>query len=175
MILVNGVVGSRPSDLEKFSKMVHYIVYRCKNNTNFGKMVLYKLCYFSDFNNYELYEKSITGETYYRLEMGPAPGDFDKIMSDLIRDNTIECIERSRHGKKQFHYVSDVKPDMSEFTEEELDVIENVIMRYGSKTASTISSISHKDVPWKIAKDHEPLDYEAVFYRNPATSVKPYE
>jgi len=58
---------------EKLSEMVHYIIYKCGKNTNFGKTVLYKLLYFSDFNHYKKNNKSITNEEYRKIEFGPAP------------------------------------------------------------------------------------------------------
>ena len=54
---------------EKFKAMIHYIISRCESKDNFARVVLYKLLYFSDFDNYEIYEKSISGETYIRKRM----------------------------------------------------------------------------------------------------------
>ena len=48
---------------EKFKAMIHYIIGRCEFKDNLGRSVLFKLLYFSDFDNYEIYEQSISGET----------------------------------------------------------------------------------------------------------------
>ena len=45
--------------------MIHYIIYRCQKKPNFGRTILYKLLYFSDFNFYELYEKPLSGEIMF--------------------------------------------------------------------------------------------------------------
>lgn len=42
-------------------------------------------------------------------------------------------------------------------------------------TASDLSELSHKDVPWISAKQSEQLDYEGVFYRDSNTSVRIYK
>ena len=34
---------------------------------------------------------------------------------------------------------------------------------------------SHGDIPWRIAKDGEAINYEAVFYRDPKYSVRDYD
>ena len=43
--------------------------------------------------------------------------------------------------------------------------------RLGRMTAKELSELSHKDVPWIIADDKGEISYEAVFYRDPVTSV----
>ena len=38
-----------------------------------------------------------------------------------------------------------------------------------------LSEFSHKDIPWIGAEMNEVLEYEAVFYRTPETSVREYD
>lgn len=40
--------------------------------------------------------------------------------------------------------------------------------------ASTISEYSHQDVPWIVTPERHRIDYESVFYRTPAYSVREY-
>ena len=40
---------------------------------------------------------------------------------------------------------------------------------------SFLSQYSHEDVPWISAEDGKPIEYEAVFYRTPKTSVRNYD
>ena len=58
---------------------------------------------------------------------------------------------------------------------QELEFIDSVLEKHSDKTATELSTFSHKDIPWLGAKDKEVLDYEAVFYRTPETSVRCYE
>jgi hypothetical protein len=53
---------------EKTKQMIEYIAYKWKEKTgrNITRKELQQIMYFSDFNHYELYEESITGETYYK-------------------------------------------------------------------------------------------------------------
>ena len=52
--------------------------------------------------------------------------------------------------------------------------IDEVIARLGDKNATELSEYSHEDVPWLIAEENQPLDYDAVFYRTHKTSVRNY-
>ena len=63
---------------------------------------MYKLLYFSDFDFYELYETKMTGETYKKLQRGPAPDNFDLAIIELEKNKIkksfinfrVRCINR---------------------------------------------------------------------------------
>jgi uncharacterized phage-associated protein len=67
------------------------------------------------------------------------------------------------------------KPDLSKLTAEELSVIEDVLNRLSDMNAKQISDFSHDDIPWKTAKEGDIIEYESVFYRTPAYSIREYE
>jgi hypothetical protein len=123
-------------------------------------------------DNYELREESISNEKYRRLENGPAPFFFDVAMSKLeALDVAVEMKIESPGNYSRYRYSAAKEPDMSIFSEEEKNLIEWEFNRLGSKTARELSALSHLDTPWKIAKDKEEIDYDAVFYRTAETSV----
>lgn len=163
--------------VDKFASMVHYIIDKCGHKGNVGKTVLYKLCYFSDFDYYELYEEHLTGVRYFKNAHGPAPNfnDYVAAIDKLERAGAIAVYQDEYYNRPQKHYVSLRKPDMSIFTENEVKVIDSVIDRLSDKSAKDISAWSHEDTPWRIAENGEELDYEAVFYRSPKTSVRIYD
>ena len=57
----------------------------------------------------------------------------------------------------------------------ELQVINDTINRISHFLSKEISEYSNGDIPWRIAKYGEALNYEAVFYRNPEYSVRDYD
>ena len=73
----------------KFKNLLHYSISKCGSDSTVGKTVLYKLLYFIDFNYFEIYEKSLTNETYKRLPHGPAPTHFDLAISELEKEEKI--------------------------------------------------------------------------------------
>ena len=78
-------------NIEKFKKLLHYVISRCGSNPNVGKTVIYKLLYFIDFNYFEINEESLTNETYIRLPHGPAPTHFDLAISDVLIFSNNSC------------------------------------------------------------------------------------
>lgn len=158
-------------DKEKFKQVLHYIIHKCGSIENVGKTVLFKMLYFSDFNFYETYEKSITGETYIKLPRGPAPSHFDEIVDKLSGENKIRKINAKYMGKTQKSFISQEEPDISKLSANEIKVIDGVMSFFSSMNASRISAYSHGDMPWKATKENKTIDYELVFYRNEFYSV----
>ncbi|MFA5745851.1 MAG: Panacea domain-containing protein [Candidatus Pacearchaeota archaeon] len=146
---------------EKLSEMVHYIIFNCSSNPNFGKTVLYKLLYFSDFNHYKKNNKSITNEDYRKIEFGPAPVHIAIIINKLEKENKIETKQLSQNTK---YKILDI-PKLSKLSKEEISTIDKVIKKLGNLSATQISNLSHKDNPYIVSKDKEIIDYDLVFYR----------
>jgi len=160
---------------EKMKQVIHYIIDCCQHKPNFGKTVLYKLMYFSDFNHYELYETLITDEKYEKKPFGPVPCHFDLITDELIQENKIKYVEKPFINYIQKRHCSLKKPDTSLLSEKVLGVINSVIDKLSHMNAGEISEYSHGDKPWRVAKFEECLDPEFVFYRNDEYSVREYD
>ena len=127
--------------------------------------------YFSDFDFYELYTKSITGESYIKLPLGPGPKHFNQCVKELVKKQLIRKINSSYHGLEQKKIISLFEPKLDKLNGEEIKIIERVIARLASMNGSQASAYSHEDIPWKATDDGEEIDYELVFYRNQKHAV----
>ena len=147
---------------------------RCGAKPNVGETVLYKLLYFIDFNYYELFEESLMGESYRRIKYGPAPSHFNMVVDEMINAGELKKVTTDYYGRRQKKYLPLVFPDLSIISAREKQVIDSVIDNLSSKDGVTLTHYSHEDMPWKMAQDKEIIDYESVFYRTPAYSVRSY-
>jgi hypothetical protein len=155
--------------MDKLVGMLHYFIHR--GRSTLCRTVLCKLCYFSDFDFYELNERSITGNRYQRLLSGPAPFDFDILMDYLQDANMAAEEEMNIESHRRFRYRSLKEPDMSVFTQDERDVMDWVFGRYGSMTANALNDLANKEIPMRMTIENDEIPYEWVFYRDPITSV----
>lgn len=162
-------------NLDKFKAMIHYIVSKCESNENLGRVVLYKLLYFSDFDHYEKYEKSISGETYIRKPKGPVPSHFFIAINELIDEGKINEKSELVIDYNKYNYSSLENPSMDLFSKNEINVMDDTIKKLAHLYSDEISEYSHGDIPWRLANDGETLNYEAVFYREPEYSVREYD
>jgi hypothetical protein len=166
------MVNSNDSfDKEKFKQVLHYIIFKSGVRDNVGKVVLYKMMYFSDFDFYELYNKSITGETYVKLPYGPGPSHFDGIVGELQKEGKVEEKNSKYGGRVQKKVIPITEPKLDRLNGEEIKVIDKVINRLSGMSATQVTEHSHEDIPWKATEKGGDIDYELVFYRNQKHSV----
>jgi len=163
--------------VEKFKQVLLYILAKIGGKPNIGQTVLYKLLYFIDFDYYEKFEEQLIGAKYLKNTHGPTPVAFAKIVSELEKEGKIETVKSKFYKYDQTKYLINPKEmtDLSALSGAEIAHIDWEIARLSDLTANQISTLSHKDTPWLIAKEKEIMDYEYVFYRPEETSVRDYE
>jgi transcriptional regulator with XRE-family HTH domain len=161
-------------NLKKFKEVFLYIIGKVGSKPNVGESVLNKLLYFIDFDYYEKYEEQLIGATYIKNHFGPTPCELKKIVDEMKQTGEIEEVNSKFYTFDQKKYLPHRKPDLSLFSAQEVEHIDDVLCRLSDKTAAEISNYSHGDVPWQIHKDGEPISYESVFYRDDKYSVKSY-
>ncbi len=163
-------------NLEKFKEVLLYILSKVGSKPNVGEAVIYKLLYFIDFDFYEKYEEQLIGATYIKNHYGPTPVEFKSVVEDMIKKGEIVMVKEKYFNYPQRKYLPVRDPDLTKLKDaRELRHIDDVIARLSDKNATEISNYSHEDTPWMIAKENQPLDYEAVFYRTPKTTVRNYD
>lgn len=161
--------------LEKFEQVLLYVLQKVGAKPNVGETVLYKLLYFIDFDYYEKFEKQIMGLTYIKNHFGPTPREFKKVIDDMVAHGKLEAVRSTYFSKDQKKYLPKVNPDLGNFNGNELEMIDSVLERYADKSATQLSEISHRDMPWKASKMKQNIEYELVFYRSDEFSVRDYE
>ena len=163
-------------NLEKFKEVLLYVLSKIGGKPNVGETVIYKLLYFIDFDFYEKYEEQLIGATYIKNHHGPTPIEFKKISEEMIKNGDMIQVTGKYFNYDQKKYLPVREADLTKLKDaRELQHIDEVLARLGDKNTTELSEYSHDDVPWITAKDGKVLDYEAVFYRTPKTSVRNYD
>lgn len=150
----------------KYKQAILYFANRIPAN-ELGRKKLYKLLYFLDFNYFHEHGRSLTGETYRKLEMGPAPSHFHAIVREMEAEGAAkECTLPTAKGYSDRKSIEALKQyDLSVFTAKEKEALKEVVSKYGKLNGNEIGELSHNDPPWLLAKENEPLDYEDTWYR----------
>lgn len=159
---------------EKFKETIHYIINNVGHKSNITRFTLFKILYFSDFNYYELYEESLTGERYTHNKLGPTPNNFNSIINELKNEGKIKEICETVINHHKFTYTSLITPELKLLSKKELAVIKDVIKKFSLMSSIEVNAYSHGDLPWRVTKPFEEIDYEYVFYRGPEYSVRVY-
>ncbi len=159
---------------DKFKQVLLYILKKVGGKPNVGMTVLYKLLYFIDFDYYEKYEEQLMGLAYIKNHHGPTPILFKKLIDKMLTKGEVEEIKSKFYRYPQTKYLLNpsIEPNLTIINGQEKEHIDWELQRLSDLSATELSEISHRDVPWLTAEDGKPLDYESVFYRTTETSVR---
>ena len=143
-------------------ELILYVAECCADDPTFGAIKLNKILWWSDFQAFGRLGGPITGVRYVRRPQGPAPYRLLPVRNRLIRLDAAEMEERPVGQRLQERIVALRAPDKL-FTQEQLDIVDEVIRDLWGMTATEVSERSHGKA-WQIAaEDGVPIPYEAVF------------
>ncbi len=162
-------------NIKKMKEVLLYILIKVGNKPNVGETVINKLLYFIDFDYYEKYGKQLTGATYIKNHFGPTPCELKTVVDQMVKDKEIHILTNKIFDFQQKKYIPLRNPNLESLTAQEIIHIDEELNRLSDKSAKEISDYSHGDMPWKMFKDGDKIDYEGVFYRDDKYSVKEYD
>lgn len=151
---------------KKYQNAVLYLCRKLKSEVR-GKKKLAKLLYFADFDLYEKIQKSITGDVYRALPMGPMPLALEEITVEMAKKKMlgIEQIEEHEGYNATEVYRCITEPDLSAFDEEEKKMLDRVVVKYGHLTGKQLEELSHAEAPYVGTELRKEIPYELAFYR----------
>lgn len=154
---------------EKYKSVILYLCEKL-GGTLEGKKKLAKLLYFADFDMFEYMEsmKTITGDNYKALQMGPVPNLFVNMIEELTKEGALEKTERViGNGYSPLEvFKSTKKPDYQMFSEEEKYILDRVVSKYGKLNGKQLEDLTHGEAPWNGVKFGETIPFELAFYRD---------
>jgi len=145
---------------EKFKNLVLYICDKCEPK-ELGSTKLNKVLLYTDMFSYVYLEKPVTGETYVKRQFGPVPKNILAILNELEMSRQLVIKESNYFGYDKKEYIALEKPDLTQFTGQEISLIDAMIeVICKEHTAKTISEASHDRI-WELAEIGEEIPYEA--------------
>jgi uncharacterized phage-associated protein len=133
-------------------KLIQTMVYFAQNTQFCGKIKLFKLLYFLDFEHYKITGRSVTGLTYSAWKMGPVPTElFDELESpdpDMAEAIAISEIP-TRFGKPMLSLRPAKEFSGDLFTKRELRLLESLAKEYRDTKADDMIEATHlENMPW---------------------------
>ena|SRR3989338_198353 len=164
--MYNGIMVKGKINEKKYKNAILFFAQKIQNGT-MGKVKLMKLLYFLDFDFFEKYGKSITGDEYLRFEYGPVPR-MGKSIIDKMQGKEIKISKhRIKEGLNDQERIEALQePDINVFTSEEVLMLEDVASKWEHHTGSEIKNASHGEAPWIATKPNDVIDYNLAYYRN---------
>jgi len=147
-------------------KYVNAILFFIENVQNLGRTKLYKLLYFLDFDHYEKYGESVTGESYLNKELGPVPGHAEEVINKMKEDKLLDILPEPVMDFVRHKFVAKVHHDPKVFSPTEIEMLCQVAEKWKYHTANEIVSATHGEAPWIATARDEIIPYPYAYYRN---------
>jgi len=147
-------------DASKNSKLENTILYLLKRSASHRPpmTVLLKMLWFVDYSHYREFLASITGARYVAMKRGPVVDGYRAILDSM---ESRGLLTQEKEANAYFpdspptqYYSAATQPDVSQFSETELDVMENVIAECAHQTGKQLSDLTHgAREPWTLVWD----------------------
>lgn len=151
---------------KKYQNAVLYLCRKLKGEVR-GKKKLAKLLYFADFDLYEKIQKSITGDVYNALPMGPVPSALEEITQEMMKGKMLDItqVEGCEGYNPTEVYKCLTEPDLSVFNDEEKKMLDRIVVKYGHLNGKQLEELSHAEAPYVGTELRKEIPYELAFYR----------
>jgi uncharacterized phage-associated protein len=150
-------------DRRKLKELMLYVSAQCASKHNFGSVILYKILYFSDHLAFGKLGQPITGADYMKEKHGPIPRTVYTAREELQAEGRLE-IREIKHGRGTLHKpVAMATPDMTQFTDEEIALVDSVIERFRNSSTRKVRRASHVLHAWKAYNISDTIPYETVY------------
>lgn len=148
--------GYKKLDLNKLFQMILFFA-----KDGVLKTKLCKLIFYADFKCFKDYAISISGARYAHAHHGPVPDNYEHYFATLIHDEKaihFEEVDYGEHvGEKCY---SEIEPDLSVFSDNELEVLLFVKKIFKNFTATQIRQFSHKERGYNETKVGDIISFE---------------
>lgn len=156
-----------PLHRKKYQNAVLYLCRKLKGEIR-GKKKLAKLLYFADFDFFEKYQKSITGDVYNAYPKGPLPAALGEVVDELVSQKMLSVKSVREWGEdyaptEVFKCLHD--PDTTVFDDKELKMLDRIVKRYGGLNGEQLAELSHAEAPYTATEPYQEIPYEFTYYR----------
>lgn len=165
-ILAPSVGESHESDHAKMKNLILYIAQKSESDASFGVKKLDKILFFCDFFAFMKLRGAITWYRYLVMPNGPVPQKINSLISEMVGEGLCSVKDEKYHGLGQKKIKHEQEADMSDFTKDEIMLIDDIILELKDKSASEVTALSHTYPAWSAFKQGDIIPYEAIFVMN---------
>lgn len=148
--------GYKGFDYEKVCAMVLFFAHR---SAELLKTKLMKLLNYSDMIYYKENGISMSGLKYTHLPYGPVPENFDMLLGKMTADHIAHIEVVYENGYEKHQVIPERDTPEGVLSEEELDVLERIYIKFKDFGSVDISNYSHQEKGYVSTKQGEIISY----------------
>lgn len=150
--------GYTKLSLDKLKNLILILSQECINKTK-----LLKEMFYCDFLYYKNNGASITGLVYSKLDYGPVPDDYEKILENFALNKVITYDYKLQNEFNCTLICSNDNPDYNIFNEKELNIIDYVKKYFKKYSSQKIVEFSHKEKAFLNTDFYKKISYDYAF------------
>lgn len=148
--------GFKGFDYEKLCAMVLFFAHK---SSELLKTKLMKLLNYSDMIFYKENGISMSGLKYAHLPYGPVPENFDMLLGKMSADHIAHIEVSYDNGYEKHQVIPECDIPEGVLSEEELEVLERIYIKFKDFGSVDISKYSHKEKGYSSTKKGEIISY----------------
>lgn len=148
--------GFKGFDYEKLCAMVLFFAHK---SSELLKTKLMKLLNYSDMIFYKENGISMSGLKYAHLPYGPVPENFDMLLGKMTADHIVHIEVAYDNGYEKHQVIPECGIPDGILSEEELEVLERIYVKFKEFGSVDISNYSHKEKGYSSTKQGEIISY----------------
>lgn len=149
----------------KYQQAILYFLREC-DNEELGRTKLMKLLYYLDFDHFEKFRTSVTGDVYRALPHGPVPDYAEAILSSMVESGLLAFEFVPKGDWHQHRYRPAAPCDLSVFSKDELVTLEAVADTWRMATTTAIEDATHREAPWRMTEQRGRIPYTLALHRH---------
>lgn len=153
-------------DKKKYKQVILFLLNSGANNVHLGKVKLFKLLYYIDFDHFEFFKASVTGDSYRKLDYGPVPMHADVVLSEMAHEGLIAIDKVSTGDYTQYRFRPLATPNSGMFSGSEMQALDQVVLKWANHTRADIVAATHGEAPWRAVQMGDEIPYTLAFYRH---------
>jgi hypothetical protein len=146
----------------KFTELLLYVAGRLAADRAGGATKLNKVIFFTEFTHVRRHGSAISGCEFQKLEHGPAPRQLVPVRRRLVESGDADIVTDDFLGREQHRLVPRRNADMSVFSDDERQTIDDVLAQLAGLTGAQVSELSHEDPGWNLTEMGETIPYGAA-------------
>ena len=150
-------------DPNKALEVILYIANRSKIHDVFH---VCKIPYFADIDHLNEFGRLIAGDTFYALEEGPISSGIYDIVKFVRGDGTRPFPNKFKLAFSVDPKTHNVSPsrdaDLDQFSDSEIECLDNCIREYGHLTFAQLWDRGHEDQNWKATQRNAEITVEQI-------------
>ena len=156
---------------DKFAELLLHVAARLQGDRAGGATKLNKVLFFVEFTHLRRHHQVVSGCQFQKLAHGPAPRQLLPVRRRLIDSGAAELIEEDFLGRPQHRLIPKRAADLTWFTDEEMQTVEDVLAQLEGMTGTQVSDLSHQEPGWRLTEIGETIPFSTAFLDFPQAAT----